>query len=90
MSQQIAFSRTDPNHSFTYTDASGQEVTETREIVGRIFMPDAPGTYPVVFYSHGHGGSPWGGAAVNARALATRAISWWRRAISFKFAQHSS
>lgn len=70
MSQQIAFSRTDLNHSFTYTNASGQEVTQTRTIVGTIFVPDAPGTYPVVFYSHGHGGSPAAGAATNARALA--------------------
>jgi hypothetical protein len=70
MAQQIAFSQEDPNHSFTYSNGFGQEVTETRSVDGNIFMPDAPGEYPVVFYSHGWLGSPDGGAGVNARALA--------------------
>ncbi len=70
MTQEFAFSQADADHTFTYTNFQGQEVTLTRTVTGTIFAPDAPGTYPVVFYSHGHFGSPTGGAAVNARALA--------------------
>jgi hypothetical protein len=35
-----------------------------------VFAPDAPGTCPVIFYSHGHRAAPSGAGSTNAKALA--------------------
>jgi dienelactone hydrolase len=60
---------TDSGHSVTYVDA-GVTHTVARTIEVRVFAPDAPGTYPVILYSHGMGGSPFANSANIAGALA--------------------
>jgi dienelactone hydrolase len=60
---------TDSGHSVTYVDA-GVTHTVARIIEVRVFAPDAPGTYPVILYSHGMGGSPFANSANIAGALA--------------------
>jgi dienelactone hydrolase len=60
---------TDSGHSVTYVDA-GVTRTVARTIEVRVFAPDAPGTYPVILYSHGMGGSPFANSANIASALA--------------------
>jgi Ca2+-binding RTX toxin-like protein len=61
---------TDSGHLVTYVDAGGVTRTITRNIEVRIFAPDAPGDYPVIFYSHGLGGSPFANAGNVASDLA--------------------
>jgi Ca2+-binding RTX toxin-like protein len=59
-----------PNQSITYMDTQGATVTAGRSMEVRIITPDAAGSYPVVFYSHGHTAVPAGTGSANAKALA--------------------
>ncbi len=61
---------TDTNHQVSYIDASGVQQMMTRSIELRVFVPDTPGDYPVILYSHGLGGSPFANAGNVARDLA--------------------
>ncbi|WP_298163382.1 hypothetical protein [Brevundimonas sp.] len=62
----------DNDHFVTYVNAGGATVTAPRDLVLTVFAPDRPGTWPVIVYSHGHGGSssPNGGTGLTAQALA--------------------
>ncbi|NBB53089.1 hypothetical protein GVN24_32935 [Rhizobium sp. CRIBSB] len=62
----------DPDHLVTYTDQGGGTVTAPRDLLLTVYAPSTPGTYPVIVYSHGHGGSSGanGGAGQTAQALA--------------------
>lgn len=62
----------DADHTVTYVNAAGSSVTAPRDVVLTVFAPDRPGTYPVIIYSHGHGGSGGanGGSGTTAQALA--------------------
>lgn len=62
----------DTGHLVTFVTAGGATVTVARDIVLTVFAPNTPGTYPVIVYSHGHGGSSsaTGGAGRTAQALA--------------------
>ena len=70
----VSISRTlrDPDHLVTYVNSGGTSVTAPRDVVLTVFAPDRPGTYPVIVYSHGHGGSGGanGGSGTTAQALA--------------------
>lgn len=70
----VSISRTlrDADHVVTYVNAGGTTVTAARDVVLTVFAPDRPGTYPVIVYSHGHGGSSGanGGSGTTAQALA--------------------
>ncbi|MGL4637809.1 MAG: hypothetical protein ACRCWF_17645 [Beijerinckiaceae bacterium] len=70
MSVTRTVSITDTNHKVTYSDADGVVRTMDRSIETRVFAPDAPGTYKVILYSHGMGGSGFNHAANTASALA--------------------
>jgi hypothetical protein len=58
------------NQTITYTNGQGQPVSATRSMEVRVIVPDVAGTYPVVFYSHGHSAVPAGSGSLNAKALA--------------------
>lgn len=60
---------TDPNHTFSF-EVGGRTIERPRDIEVRVFAPEEPGTYPVVFYSHGHLAAPSGAGSLNAQALA--------------------
>ena len=62
----------DADHRVTYVNNAGTTVTAPRDLILTVFAPDRPGTYPVIIYSHGHGGSgsPNGGSGTTAQALA--------------------
>lgn len=70
----VSISRTlrDPDHRVTYVNSGGTSVTAPRDVVLTVFAPERPGTYPVIVYSHGHGGSGGanGGSGATAQALA--------------------
>ncbi len=70
----VSISRTlrDPDHVVTYVNQAGTTVTAPRDIVLTAYAPVQPGTYPVIVYSHGHGGSSGanGGSGTTAQALA--------------------
>ena len=53
-------------------NSGGTSITAPRDVVLTVFAPDRPGTYPVIVYSHGQGGSgaASGGAGTTAQALA--------------------
>jgi hypothetical protein len=70
MSKTFITTLNNPAQSVMYTDSSGQTVTTGRSMEVRVITPDAPGEYPVVFYSHGHLANPAGTGSVNAKALA--------------------
>ncbi|NWG45232.1 MAG: hypothetical protein HXY25_01625 [Alphaproteobacteria bacterium] len=65
----VTTSITDVNHQFTYTNG-GSPITQTRVIDVAIHMPDTPGDYPIVIYSHGWNAYPSSGGGANARELA--------------------
>ncbi len=58
MTRSSTFSFIDTGHTFSFTNALGNMVTQTRVITGVTYAPDTPGNYPVIIYSHGHFGSP--------------------------------
>ena len=62
----------DADHRVTYVNNAGTTVTASRDLILTVFAPDQPGTYPVIIYSHGHGGSGSanGGSGLTAQALA--------------------
>lgn len=62
----------DADHRVTYVNNAGATVTAPRDLILTVFAPDQPGTYPVIIYSHGHGGSGSanGGSGLTAQALA--------------------
>lgn len=62
----------DADHSVTYVNQAGATVTAQRDVILTVYAPATPGTYPVIVYSHGHGGSSSvnGGAGATAQALA--------------------
>ena len=70
----VSISRTlrDPDHLVTYVNSAGASVGAPRDLLLTVFAPDRPGTYPVIVYSHGHGGSSGanGGSGTTAQALA--------------------
>jgi len=70
----VSISRTlrDADHLVSYVNSGGATVTAPRDIVLTVYAPDRPGTYPVIVYSHGHGGSSGanGGSGTTAQALA--------------------
>ncbi len=70
----VSISRTlrDADHLVTYLNAGGTSVTAPRDVVLTVFAPARPGTYPVIIYSHGQGGSSGanGGSGTTAQALA--------------------
>ncbi|MEQ1931473.1 MAG: hypothetical protein ABL957_13230, partial [Parvularculaceae bacterium] len=59
----------DPDHFVSYV-SGGVPVTVARTLPVVVYGPSAPGTYPVVVFSHGHGGGPGGGTGAIASALA--------------------
>lgn len=61
-----------PAHTVSYTLPSGTPTSSVRELVVGIYAPGQPGVYPVIVYSHGHGGSSVSsqGAGLTAQALA--------------------
>lgn len=63
---------TNPAHTVSYTLPSGAPASSARELVVGVYAPSQPGTYPVIVYSHGHGGSSVStqGAGLTAQALA--------------------
>jgi Ca2+-binding RTX toxin-like protein len=58
------------NQTVSYTNAQGQGVSVARSMEVRLIVPDVPGNYPIVFYSHGHSAVPAGSGSLNAKALA--------------------
>ena len=70
----VSISRTlrDTDHLVTYVNSGGTSITAPRDVVLTVFAPDRPGTYPVIVYSHGQGGSgaASGGSGTTAQALA--------------------
>ncbi|MFY7720424.1 MAG: hypothetical protein ACOVQF_11665 [Brevundimonas sp.] len=70
----VSISRTlrDPDHVVTYVNQAGTTITAPRDVMLTVFAPDRPGTYPVIVYSHGQGGSGGanGGSGTTAQALA--------------------
>ena len=69
MAISVSTTRTDADHIVTYT-VGGAPVTGPRELPLVVYAPNAPGTYPIIAYSHGHGGGPTQAVAANASALA--------------------
>lgn len=67
MSIDYSLALTDPDH-FVTDPSTG--ATAPREIDIRVFAPETPGDYPVVYYSHGYQADPFGAAAANPAALA--------------------
>jgi Ca2+-binding RTX toxin-like protein len=63
---------TDHSHKVSYTSSTGDPLTVDRAITVKVFAPDTPGKYPVIFYSHGFSGGPAGGAGTTAEALAAQ------------------
>ena len=61
-----------PAQTVSYTLPSGVPASSVRELVVGVYAPNQPGDYPVIVYSHGHGGSSvaWQGAGLTAQALA--------------------
>ncbi len=59
-----------PAQTVTYANIVGVTVSASRAMDVRVVTPDTPGTYPVVFYSHGHSANPGTAGNTNARALA--------------------
>ncbi len=59
-----------PAQTVTYANVAGLTVSVSRSMDVRVVTPDTPGTYPVVFYSHGHSANPGTVGSTNARALA--------------------
>ncbi len=53
MSRSASLTLSDPGRTYTY-QANGTSLTQTRSIDFNVYSPDTPGTYPVVFWSHGH------------------------------------
>ncbi len=70
----LAFTTTlsNPDQTVTYSNSGGTIVSSPRVMDVRITVPNTPGDYPVIFYSHGHFGSPTGAGALNAIALANK------------------
>ena len=56
----------------SYILPSGAPASSVRELVVGVYAPNQPGNYPVIVYSHGHGGSSVAsqGAGLTAQALA--------------------
>ena len=56
----------------SYILPSGAPASSVRELVVGVYAPNQPGDYPVIVYSHGHGGSSVAsqGAGLTAQALA--------------------
>lgn len=70
MSISVTLNVTDSSRT-DVTDVDGVVRQETRNFDVRIFAPDAPGDYPVVFWSPGHLSNPASvNGAVNPQALA--------------------
>lgn len=63
-----------PAQTVSYTLPSGAPASSARELVVGVYAPGEPGDYPVIVYSHGHGGSSIAsqGAGLTAQALADR------------------
>lgn len=63
---------TNPAQTVSYILPSGAPASSLRELVVGVYAPSQPGTYPVIVYSHGHGGSSSStqGAGLTAQALA--------------------
>lgn len=61
-----------PAQTVSYTLPSGAPASSVRELVVGVYAPNQPGDYPVIVYSHGHGGSSVAsqGAGRTAQALA--------------------
>ncbi len=59
-----------PAQTVTYANVAGLTVSASRSMDVRVVTPDSLGTYPVVFYSHGHSANPGTAGSTNARALA--------------------
>jgi dienelactone hydrolase len=61
-----------PAQTVSYTLPSGVPASSVRELVVGVYAPNQPGDYPVIVYSHGHGGSSVAsqGAGLTAQALA--------------------
>jgi len=61
-----------PAQTVSYTLPSGVAASSVRELVVGVYAPNQPGNYPVIVYSHGHGGSSVAsqGAGLTAQALA--------------------
>ena len=65
MTVSTVLSRADADRTFT---VDGQ--TKPRVVEVRVFAPDTPGSYPVVFWSHGHFGRPSDEASILPRQWA--------------------
>jgi dienelactone hydrolase len=72
MSRAFTTTLTNPDQTVTYRDAGGATVSSSRLMDVRITVPNAPGDYPVIFYSHGHFGGTTGAGATNAALLANQ------------------
>jgi predicted dienelactone hydrolase len=71
MSRAFITTLINPDQFITDTN-NGTSVTTQRALDMRVIVPNTPGEYPVVFYSHGHTAYTPGTGSLNARALADR------------------
>jgi dienelactone hydrolase len=72
LSITFATTLTNPDQTVTYRDTGGTVISSQRMMDVRVTVPNTPGDYPVIFYSHGHFGRTTGAGAINATALANQ------------------